>query len=114
MPSTGVEAKRALSDRPLGKALAFLAVLVAAFLVARSCGSSQGAISKEEAIEIARDEITWKPDGVQVRNVGQGIPARRIWAVSLYDGRPTRPVKATIVEVDAETGKVLEVSGPRS
>jgi hypothetical protein len=114
MPSTDAVPRPALRDRPLGKALALLAVLVFAFFVARSCGSSQGAISKEEAIEIARAEITYEPEGIQVRNVARGIPQRRVWAVSLYVGRPTRPEKTTLVEINTETGEVLKVTGPRS
>ncbi len=106
--------KRGLREGPLGKALALLAVLTAAFLVARSCGSSQGAISKDEAIQIAREEIAWKPEGVQVKNVAQGIPQRRVWAVSLYNGPPTRPEKVTIVQIHSETGEVLDLAGPRS
>jgi hypothetical protein len=109
MSSTGAGTKPALRDRPLGKALALLAVLVAAFLVARSCGSSQGEISQEEAIEIARERIDFEPENVQVRNLGQGVPQRRVWAVSFYVGKPTSPERATVVEVDAETGEVLDV-----
>jgi peptidase YpeB-like protein len=109
MPSTDAGPKLALRDRPLGKALALLAVLAAAFLVARSCGSSEGAISQEEALEIARAEISFEPDGVQVRSVPRGIPQRRVWAVSLYTGAATAPERVTIVQIDSETGEVLEV-----
>ncbi len=85
-------------------------MLVVALVVARSCGSSQPAITKEQAIEIAKREIAYEPDGVQVRNVGQGVPVeRRIWAVSLYQGSATRPTRLTVVEVDAETGDVRRV-----
>jgi hypothetical protein len=109
MPSIDAVQRPALRDRPLGKALALLAVLVLAFFVARSCGSSQGEISKEEAIEIARERISFEPDGIQVRNVAQGVPQRRIWAVSLYTGRPARPERTTLVQIDSETGQVLRV-----
>jgi Peptidase propeptide and YPEB domain len=115
MSSTDAEAKRALRDRPLGKVLAVLVVLFVAVVVARSCGSSHGEISQEEAIEIAREEISYEPDEIQVRNVAQGVPKqRRIWAVSLYVGDRTAPEKVTVVEIDAETGEVTEVHGPRS
>jgi len=72
--------------------------------------SSQGEISKEEAIEIARDEIDFEPDGVQVRNVAQGIPQRRVWAVSFYTGRPTSPERFVVVQIDARTGEVEGVA----
>lgn len=114
MPSTDVAPKPALRDRPLGKALAVLAVLVAAFFVARSCGSSEGAISKEEALEIARGEVSFEPEGEQIRNVARGVPQRRAWAVSLYTGTATRPDRVVLVQIDAETGEILSVrdSGP--
>ena len=114
MPSTDAVQKRGLRDRPLGKALALLVVLVAAFFVAQSCGSSKGEISKDEAIAIAREEISWDYEDVQIRNVAQGVPQQRVWAVSFYNGEPTSPERTTVVEVDAQTGEVIEVNGPRS
>ena len=113
MSSSDAGPKPALRDRPLGKALALLAVLVAAFLSARSCGSSEGAISKDEALEIAREEVSFEPDGIQVRNVAQGIPQRRIWAVSLYTGEAISPERITVVQIDSETGEVLNVRANR-
>ena len=103
-----------LREGPLGKVLLLLAVLAAALLVVRSCGSSRGPIDQEEAVEIARRHVTYEPDGVQVRNVPKGIPARRFWAVSLYEGTATDPTRFTLVEIDAETGEVKRVrrSGP--
>jgi len=91
-----------------------LAVLVAAFVVARSCGSSEGAVSKDEALEIAREEISFEPDGEQIRNIARGVPQRRAWAVSLYTGTATRPERVVLVQIDSESGEVLSVrdSGP--
>ncbi len=106
---TDAGTSRALRDRPVGRVLLFAAVLLAALLAARSCGSSDAAVSKEKAIEIARQQISYEPDGIQVKNVPQGVPARRIWAVSLYQGSFTDPTRVTVVEVDAETGEVREV-----
>jgi uncharacterized membrane protein YkoI len=109
MPSTDAVPRRALRDRPIGKALALLAVLVVAFFAARTCASSQGEISKDEALEIARERVSFEPDGTQIRNVAQGVPVRRVWAVSFYTGEPTSPERSMIVEVDAETGEILRV-----
>ena len=109
MPSTDAGPKLALRDRPLGKALALLLVLVAALVVARSCGSSQGAVTKEEALEIARGEVSFEPEGVQIRSVPRGIPQRRVWAVSFYTGEATAPERFTIVQVDSETGEVVDI-----
>ena len=93
----------------IGKALALVGVLLLAFVVARSCGSSAPEVSQDEAVEIARAEIRYEPDGVQVRNVPQGVQSRRVWAVSLYEGSFTNPTRVTVVEVDAETGDVRRI-----
>jgi hypothetical protein len=84
-------------------------VLVAAFLVARSCGSSRPAVSQDEAIEIARAQIEFEPARVQVRNVPRGIEGRRSWAVSLYTGTPSDPGTCRLVEIDAGSGSVSSV-----
>lgn len=86
-----------------------LAVLLAAFLVARTCGSSAPGVSQEEAIEIAKDEIDFEPRQVQVRNVPRGIEGQRSWMVSLYTGTPTDPQECRLVEVDARSGEVAGV-----
>jgi uncharacterized membrane protein YkoI len=114
MPSTDAGTRPGLRDRPLGKALALLVVLALAFVAARSCASSEGEISQDEAIEIAREEVSWDYEDVQIRNVAEGVPQRRFWAVSFYSGRPTDPTRVTVVRVDAETGRILgvEESGP--
>ncbi len=112
MPSSpDAGARRALRDTPLGKAAVLLAVLAAALLVARSCGSSEPRVTKEEAVEIARREIDFRPDGVQVRNAPRTLQGRRVWAVSLYTGTAEQPERVTVVEVDAETGRVTAIHG---
>ncbi len=113
MPSSDADARPAFRDTALGKAAILFAVIAAALLVARSCGSSQPDVSKEEAVEIARREIDFRPDGVQVRNAPRTLQGRRVWAVSLYTGRPERPERVAVVEVDAETGQVTAVHRQR-
>jgi len=106
---TDAPTARGLRDRPLGKAAILVAVLLAAFLVTKSCGSRETEISKEEAVEIARGKIDYEPDRVMTRFVPRGIKSRPNWAVSLAtlrdDGRLER---VTVVVVDGETGQVVE------
>jgi peptidase YpeB-like protein len=87
----------------------FGVVLLAAFLVSRSCGASERTVSEEQAIEIAREHSGFQADRVQVRYLRQGVESIPYWAVSLYDvnanGRPTR---FEVVMVDARTGTVRE------
>lgn len=100
---------RDLRDSWAFRAAALVAVLLAAFLVARGCASAGRNLSSDEAIEIARRSTTFQPDKVQVRFVQRGIPPRPVWAVSLYDvDAQGRPIRVRLVIVDAGTGDVLE------
>ncbi|MDQ3889280.1 MAG: hypothetical protein M3312_01885 [Actinomycetota bacterium] len=85
-------------------------MLVVAFLVSRSCGSSHAEVDYHEAIAIAKREIDYKPDRVGVRILKRGVRSQPFWAVSLSSldasGRITR---STLVVVDATTGRVDEV-----
>jgi len=105
--SSGAPSTRGLRNRPLGRALILAGVLAAAFAVSRSCGSTHQPISKDEAIEIARESAELVPDRVQIRFVQRGIPPRQFWAVSLYTvDEDDRPAQVELVLVDAQTGEV--------
>ena len=89
-------------------------VLVAALAVARTCGSRNQEVSKDEAIAIAKEHADFEPctqtGCVLIRALSQGIPSRLVWLVGLADdldadGRPTRVQNFLI---DAETGEVAE------
>jgi hypothetical protein len=108
MPSTDAGA-RPFRESAWAKAAILVAVLIVAFGVARSCGSSAPDVSREEAVAIAKRQIDYEPDGVQVRNVPRGIQQRRYWAVSLYTGSVDDPGRVTVVEIDAETGEIRAV-----
>jgi hypothetical protein len=111
--STAAGTARGLRDRPLGRVAILLVVLVAAFLVSKSCGSSGGDVSKEEAIEIARGEIDYTPDRVGVRFVKQGLDDEA-WAVSLVDDNAAgTPLRVTVVLLDTDTGEVQSVRRTR-
>ena len=64
-------------------------VLLAALVVARTCGSNHQEISQEEAIEIAKENASFEPcpqlQCVQIRYVPRGIPVRGFWGVVLSD-----------------------------
>ena len=85
-------------------------ILLAAFLVSRSCGSSSTSVSKEEAIEIASGAVDYEPDKVIVRFLQRGVRPQAFWAVSLQtlDGEGEID-RLTVVVVDAETGEIDEV-----
>jgi len=86
-------------------------VLLAALLVARTCGSSNKEISQDEAIEIAKESASFEPcpqlQCVQIRYVPRGIPVRGFWGVVLSDkidsdGEPNRTESFLI---DVQTGE---------
>jgi hypothetical protein len=85
-------------------------VLLLALIVSRGCAGAGSEISKEEAIEIARGEVDYRPDRTQVRLVRQGFQSRPFWAVSLstIDARGATD-RVTVVLVDARTREVAEV-----
>ena len=107
---TGAGRRRDLRDSALGKALLLLGILAVAFVAARGCASRETEVSKEEAVEIAREQIDYEPDQVMTRFLSRGIEARASWAVSLAtvaeDGRLER---VTVVVVDGQSGDVVEV-----
>lgn len=108
-PSTGATRTRGLRDRPLGRILLLAGILLAAFAVSRSCGSTDQEVTKDEAIEIARNAVDLTPDHVQIRFVQRGIPPRGYWAVSLYTvDAEDRPQRVRLLLVDAATGEVRD------
>jgi hypothetical protein len=87
-------------------------VLLAALVVARTCGSNNVDVSQEEAVALAIEHASFEPCKqrrcVQVRYVPRGIPVQGYWGVVLAeelrpDGEPTR-VESFLVNV--ETGDV--------
>ena len=104
--------RRGLRDRPLGRILLLALVLVAALVVARTCGSADRNVTQEEAIEIAKENAAFEPcpeqQCVQIRFIQRGIPVQAYWGVVLSDeldddGQPNR-IESFLVDVS--TGDV--------
>ncbi len=83
-------------------------VLALAGISARSCGSSDSALSQDQAIAAARKALVFKDERVLTRYLNQGIPPRGTWIVSFYTGPPEKPVLAQTILVDAETGSIID------
>ena len=99
-----------LRDRALFKVGAVLVVLLAAFLVSRSCGRVGDEISQDQAVEIAKGRIDFDPQHFQVRLFKKGIDSHPYWGVSLYNGPRTQPTRCRVVQVDAVTGRIAAIS----
>jgi len=95
---------RDVRDRPLFRIAALVVLLFAAFLATKSCARHENKISQEQAIAIARKQIDFTPDKVQIRYLPQGVPPVYYWAVSLYTLKDGYPDRVQVVLVHATTG----------
>ena len=90
-------------------------VLVAAFVFAQTCQKDQIRVSKEQAIQTARDQVSFDPERTQIRLLRQGINSKPFWIVSLSipgDEADTFR-RLAVVRVDANNGKVEDVEQGR-
>jgi Zn-dependent metalloprotease len=109
LPSIG-ESARGLRDRPLGRVLVLAVVLLAAFLVSKSCGATTTKISEDEAIAIAKSQISYTANHVQIRLIKRGLKSQTYWAVSLSQKQPDGSLRnVTVVVIHGDTGEVVEV-----
>ena len=90
-------------------------VLVAAFVFAQTCQKDQIRVSKEQAIQTAREQVSFEPQRTQIRFLRQGINSRPFWIVSLSipGERQDTFEQIAVVRVDANTGKVEDVERGR-
>ena len=89
-------------------AIALGAVVVLALIALSGFFSaeSQTDLDKDEAVELATDQVDFEPGQVAVRLVRQGVGLDPVWAVSLSEPGTDNVV---VVRVDAVTGEVIEV-----
>ena len=90
-------------------------VLAAAFVFAQTCQKDQVRVSKAQAIEIARDEVSFDPQRTQIRMLRQGLGSEPFWIVSLSipGEREGTFRRIALVRVDANSGKVADVEEGR-
>jgi hypothetical protein len=90
-------------------------VLVAAFVFAQTCQKDQVRVSKEQAIQIARQQVSFEPEQTQIRLLRQGVGSKPFWIVSLSvpGDREGTFERIAFVHVDANSGKVEEVDRGR-
>ena len=70
-------------------------------------------ISRERAIEIARQRISFQPDNVRARRATAG--ARPVWRVTFrgrLPGQPSGLFETAIIEVDRRSGAVVSIARP--
>ena len=89
---------------------AWLAPLVLV-LTACTTGRVESQISRDQAIDIARQEVTFQPDSVEA--VPSTSAERPMWRVTFRGRLPGQPAglfETIIVEVDSSSGEVVSVS----
>jgi hypothetical protein len=102
--------RRTIRDRPIGRILLLVAVLVVAFVASKSCASRDTEVESDEAVEIAREQVDYEPDRVMVRFTPRGIDSTPHWAVSLSVTDDAGNLeRVTVVVVDARNGAVVEI-----
>ncbi len=73
----------------------------------------QPEISRDRAIEIARKNITFKPDSVDA--VQTTVEKRSVWRVTFKGSLPDQPpglFETVSVDIDARTGEIVSASMP--
>jgi len=106
-PTSDTAKPRDPRDSWLVRAAVLVAVLAVSFLYVRGCQDRSRPITQDEAVEIARAEVSFTPDRYNVRFIQQGIPARGYWGVSFVDDGPNGvPKEVEVYLVDAKTGDV--------
>lgn len=98
-----------------GRTKAFIGlgvVLLVLGVTGRLQASSDVALEREQAIEIAREYLDFEPVNEDARLVRQGFSLVPVWAVSfsIPEDDTTREFKRlTTVEINAENGEVIRI-----
>ena len=82
-------------------------------LVAVTCpaGPVESQVTREQAIEIARQEVSFQPDSVEaVLSTSEGQPVWRVTFRGRLPGQPSGLFETMIVEVDASSGEVVSIA----
>lgn len=96
------------------RVLVLVAVLMAAFFVAKSCQQSQVRVTKEQAVATAKRAVDFEPRITNVRLLRQGLGSKAFWFVNLSVGRDAdQPRRLSVVKIDANTGEVEDVDRQR-
>jgi len=86
------------------------ALILIGLTLTRFTGHGGQQVSEERAVEIARPQVNFTPEGHNIRLVRQGIPPRAVWAISFWiKDRQGTPTQLTVVLVDASTGQIDSV-----
>lgn len=107
---SGTPERKDLRDQNWFRVAIVLGLLLLIFAVSRGCQREGLDVTQDEAVEIAREQVDFEPDDVQVRLLRQGVAFTQRWIVGLAETRPNgERFNVTVVVIDAESGEVVEV-----
>ena len=79
--------------------------------VACPAGPVESQISREQAIEIARREVSFQPETVEaVMSTAEGRPVWRVTFRGRLQGQPPGLFETITVEIDASNGEVVSIA----
>jgi hypothetical protein len=90
-----------------------LAAAVLALGISCPSASRNTEISRDRAIDIARQQVSFQPDRVAADRTTSG--ARPVWRVTLRGRLPGQPpglFETIIIEIDRRTGEVVSIARP--
>jgi len=80
-------------------------------VVACPVGPVESQLTREQAIEIARQEVSFQPESVEaVLSESKGRPVWQVTFRGRLSGQPPGLFETMIVEVDAYSGDVVNIS----
>ena len=81
-------------------------------LMAVTCpaGPVESQVTREQAIEIARQEVSFEPDSVEAVLSTSEVPVWRVTFRGRLPGQPSGLFETIIVEVDATSGEVVSIA----
>lgn len=107
---SGTPERKDLRDQTWFRIVIVAGLLLVIFAASRGCQRQGQDVTQEEAVAIAREEVDFEPDEVQVRLLRQGVTFAQRWIVGLAEKRPNgERFNVTVVVIDAESGEVVEV-----
>jgi uncharacterized membrane protein YkoI len=88
-------------------------ILAAVVSVAATCGPPRDEISRERAIAIARSQVSFTPDSIDLqRSTSADGPIWRVTLRGRLPGQPPDLFETAVVEIDARSGRVISVARP--
>lgn len=113
-PGSGLVARLRGMSRPAATLLIGGTILVVLASLGLFTASRDTEIPKEQAVEIAKQQVDFEPEQIAIRFVRRTVRLAPAWAVSLSTvDESGDEIRLSVVQIDAATGEVLQVVNER-